>query len=166
MKTKFIVPFALTMTVMLGLCWLAWKWTGNGVPVRSFFDGYVFTAKFIYMGAGAVDSFQCGVAKMSLVSVILTAVILPVIALCCVVTNLKTAVQKWTFLILSLALCIFPLSALGITVVALTRYILDMGLTSARLKGVICGVSGILFITFFLFLLAKFIHKIPRKLSP
>ena len=154
------------MTVMFGLCWLAWKWTGNGVPVRSLFDGYVFTAKIIYMGAGAVDSFQCGVAKMFLVSVILTAVILPVIALCYVVTNLKTAIQKWTFLILSLALCIFPLSALGITVVALTRYILDMGLTAARVKGVICGVSGILIIALFLFLLAKFIHKIPRKLSP
>jgi hypothetical protein len=96
---------------------------------------------------------------MFLVAIILTAVILPAIALCGVVTHLKTTVQKWAFLILSLALCLFPFSALGIAVVALTRYILDMGLTAARVQGVFCGILGSAFIVAFLFLLAKFIHK-------
>jgi hypothetical protein len=166
MKTKPFVPFSLTMALMLALGWLAWNWTGNGVPVKSFFDGYVFTAKFIYVGAGAVDSFQCGVAKMFIVAIILTAVILPVITLCYVVTNLKTVFQEWVFFILSLALCIFPFSALGIVVVALARYILDMGVTVARVKGVACGVVGIVFIASFLFLLAKFILQTHRKSCP
>jgi hypothetical protein len=166
MKIKQIVPFPVTMAVMLVLGWLAWKWTGNGVPVKSFFDGYVFTSKFIYVGAGAMDSFQSGVAKMFVVSIILAAVILPVITLCYVVTNLKTAFQEWVFFILSLALCIFPFSALGIVVVALARYILDMGVTAARVKGVACGVFGIVFIATFLFLLAKFMLQTHRKSCP
>jgi hypothetical protein len=158
------VPFALTLPAMSGvLGLLVWKWS---VPVESFFGGYVFIAQFIYVGGGAMDSFQCGVAKMFLVSIILTAIILPVIVLCGVVTHLKTAVQKWTFFMLSLALCVFPFSALGVVVVALTRYILDMGVTAARVKGVACGVFGIVFIASFLIFLEKFILKTHRKSYP
>jgi hypothetical protein len=166
MKIKRFVPFPLTIVVMLALCWLAWKWSGDGVPVKSFFGGHVFTAKFIYVWEGAGDSFQVGVAKMFIVSMIMTAVILPVITLCYLVTNLKTAVQKWTFFILSLALCVFPFSALGVAVVALTRYILDMGATAARVKGVAYGIFGIVFIASFLILLAKFVLRTPRKSCP
>jgi hypothetical protein len=161
MRIAHKVPFVLTTILLLALGWLAWEWT-RGVTITSFFGGYVFTATFTYAG-GAGDSFQVGVNKMFLVAIILTAVLLPAIALCGVVTHLKTTVQKWAFLILSLALCIFPFSALGIAVVALTRYILDMGLTIARVEGVICGIAGILFIAAFLVLLAKFIPKTPRK---
>lgn len=163
-ESKFKVPFAVTAGGMLGgLGYLIWKWS---VPVTSLFGGHVFTAQFTYVGAGAVDSFQCGVAKMFVASMILSAAILPGIALGGAFTRLQTTIQKRTFLFLSLVLCVFPLSALGIAVVALTRYIFDMGLTPARVKGVICGVSGILFIAAFLFFLAKSVHKTPRKSSP
>ena len=155
MKVPCKVPFALVLAIMAGvLSWLILKWA---MPVTFLFSGDIFTQEFhyVYSEGYAGDSFQVGVNKMFVASAILVAVVLPVISGLLAGSNLKTKTKRWLFMSFSIALCLFPVSALGVATIALIRYTLDMGLTTARTEGVACGLVGICVIALFLIWIAR-----------
>lgn len=138
MWRPFRLPFWATALVMLGgLVWLAIAWSQ---PLRYLLEVRFTLDRYAFEGHGAL--IREAIVKMYLVAVFLTVVVVPAVALLRWLTPLATTRVRSLFLALTGALMLFPVSAMLLACLGSLQYLLAMGITANRLKGVGIGLLG------------------------
>jgi hypothetical protein len=155
MKAPVKVPFWLSTTVMV-IVLLFLTLSGWGLPMKWIATGEIFRRKFTYVWSGIGDSFNAGVAKMVLVSVLLFAVFTGVVGVLKWFTAALNGVERSVFRILIVLLSLFPLSAAATAFVMVVRLTLDMGATPKRLLGLAFTAGGIMVISSCLWVFLRF----------
>ena len=131
MKIKrLIVAVIMIVTVA---CLIHFFW----MPVSYVFSGDFLESRFRLPSELAGDSYQAGITKMLICSVIISAVVIPVALAIRWIADMSKQYDKWLFIVFSLITFIFPLSCLIIALHMLLQYVWAMGMTFQR--G--CGVS-------------------------
>ncbi len=160
-KAPVKVPFWLSTAVMM-IVLLFLTLSGWGLPMKWIATGEIFRRKFTYVWSGIGDSFNAGVAKMVLVSVLLFAVFAAVVGVLRWFTAALNGVERNVFRILIVLLSLFPLSAAATAFVMVVRLTLDMGTTPKRLLGLAFTAGGIMVVSGCLWLFSRF----PRRPEP
>ena len=133
--------------------------SGWGLPMKWIATGEIFRRKFTYVWSGIGDSFNAGVAKMVLVSVLLFAVFAGVVGVLRWFTAGLNRIERGVFRVLIVLLGLFPLSAAATAFVMVVRLTLDMGTTPNRLMGLGCTAGGVMVISGCLWLFLRFQRK-------
>jgi hypothetical protein len=165
MKAPVKLPFWLSATVLVTVLLLL-TLSGWGVPLKWIATGEIFRRKFTYVWSGIGDSFNAGVGKMVVVSVILFAVFAGVVGVLKWFTARLNRIEKGVFRILIVLLGLFPLSAAATAFVMVVRLTLDMGTTPNRLMGLGCTAGGIMVISGCLWLFLRFQRRPGAEQHP
>jgi len=141
-----------------------WTCTGWHTPVTFLCSGQVFAQHFdyVYYEGYPFDSFNVGIAKLSMVFLLFAAVLLPLLGLWRVTARPFAGFRRVIYLALSAALSVFPIATAAVGTIEVARLTIDMGFTQKRLLGIVVGVVCIAVIPVILY----FVCRKPRATMP
>ena len=92
-------------------------------PVGYVFSGDFLASRFRLQSELAGDSYQCGIGKMTFLSAMISAVVVPAVLAVRWLTDMSKQYDKWSFIIFSFVTFIFPASCLIVALHMLCQYV-------------------------------------------
>ena len=107
-----------------------------GSPTRYVFSGDFLESRFRLPSELSGDSYQSGICRMLICAIILLVYAIPIVLITRLLTHQSNPIEKWSHILFSSAVLIFPLCTLIIAYHMLFQYIQAMGVTFRRMQGV------------------------------